>query len=79
MHNKLCIPARGNTKRTAHIRFAEMQADVCSTASGTARNSVIFNTFFLLGLGKIWCEYFALAEQSPGQRQPEPTPGPRLA
>ena len=44
IHNKLCIPASGNTKRTAHIRFADMQADVCSTASGTARNSVIFNT-----------------------------------
>ena len=41
MHNKLCIPASGNTKRTAHIRFTDMQADVCSTASGTARNSVI--------------------------------------
>ena len=46
MHNKLCIPASGNTKRTVHIRFADMQADVCSTASGTARNSVIFNTWF---------------------------------
>ena len=45
MHKKLCIPACGNTKRTAHIRFADMQADVCSTASGTARNSVIFNTW----------------------------------
>ena len=41
MHDKLCIPASGNTKRTVHI--ADMQADVCSTASGTARNSVIFN------------------------------------
>ena len=30
MHNKLCIPASGNTKRTVHIRFADMQADVCS-------------------------------------------------
>ena len=47
MHNKLCIPASGNTKRTAHICFADMQADVCSTASGTARNSVIFNTWSL--------------------------------
>ena len=47
MHNKLCIPASGNTKWTAHIRFADMQADVCSTASGTARNSVIFNTCLL--------------------------------
>ena len=40
MHRKLCIPASGNAKRMLHLRFAEMQADVCSTASGTAHKTV---------------------------------------
>ena len=40
MHRKLCIPASGNAKRRLHLRFAEMQADVCSTASGTAHKTV---------------------------------------
>ena len=40
MHRKLCIPASGNAKRMLHIRFAEMQADLCSTASGTAHKTV---------------------------------------
>ena len=40
MHRKLCIPASGNTKRMLHLRFAEMQADVYSTASGTAHKTV---------------------------------------
>ena len=40
MHRKLCIPASGNAKRMLHLRFTEMQADVCSTASGTAHKTV---------------------------------------
>ena len=40
MHRKLCISASGNAKRMLHLRFAEMQADVCSTASGTAHKTV---------------------------------------
>ena len=42
IHNFWCITitARGDTQ----FNVADMQADVCSTASGTARNSVIFNT-----------------------------------
>ena len=40
MHQKLCIPASGNAKWMLHLRFAEVQADVCSTACGTAHKTV---------------------------------------
>ena len=41
MHRKLCIPASGNAKRMLHLRFAEMQADVCSTARHIKRSKKI--------------------------------------
>ena len=41
-----CVSPRAEIRSGRRIfRFADMQADVCSTASGTARNSVIFNTW----------------------------------
>ena len=41
MHRKLCIPASGNAKRMLHLRFAEMQADVCKAVLHIKRSKKI--------------------------------------
>ena len=44
-HENCACPQGGNTKRKQHFRFAEVQADVCSTARGTAQEHVGFYTW----------------------------------